>query len=56
MYCIEGDHVIFDDDFNDVLTEDILNEISKYPKIELGLNFNKPIKGTIWFPYKPSLN
>ena len=43
MYKIEGDTVIFDDKFNDVLTEDILNEISKYPKIEFGWNFNQRI-------------
>ena len=43
MYRIDDNYVVFDDDFNDVLTEDILNEISKYPKIEFGWYFNQRI-------------
>ena len=43
MYRIEGDKIFFDNDFNDDLTEDILNEIGHYSKIKLGWNFNQPL-------------
>ena len=43
MNKIEGDSVIFGKKFNEVLTEDILNEISDYSHIHLGWNFNQQV-------------
>ena len=43
MYKIEGDTVIFDEKFNEVLKEDILSVISKYPNIKFGCRFNQRI-------------